>query len=382
MISRLGSLSGNIVQFCRFLRTKDYTVGTEEEISSLKALEYIDFTNPDEFLLAMKATLCKSKKQLNEFDELFFTYWKELKKAVDSKRKEEKTPKKNTPGSSEQFKSLSSWLKGSLNNEAIETASYSSFESLSKKDFSTVPDDEIDELMKLLKSLSRQLAARAKRRYEKTANRNFPDIRLTLRKNLRRGGELIDIVYRKPKKNRVKIIILCDVSRSMELYSAFLLQFMYAFQKVYSRVESFAFSTSLKRITSMMKEYNFRDVLESLSNESSGWNGGTRIGESLETFSREYAEKLLDRKTIVIILSDGWDTGDSEMLSRNMENIHNRAGKLIWLNPLAGYEAFQPEVTGIKTAMPYIDVFAPAHNASSLRKIFQVGFANMKNLSV
>ena len=378
MISRLGSISANIVQFCRFLRTRGYTIGTEEEITSLNALHHIDLANPDEFLLAMKATLCKSKKQLNEFDELFFTYWKELKKAVDSKLKEEKTLKKNAASPNEQFKSLSSWLKGNQNNETLETASYSSFESLSRKDFSTVPDDEIDELMKCMKSLSRQLAARVKRRYEKTSNRNLPDLRLTLRKNLRRGGELMDIVYRKPKKNRVKIVILCDVSRSMELYSAFLLQFMYAFQKVYSRVETFAFSTSLVRITSMMKENNFRDVLEILSKESSGWHGGTRIGESLETFSREYAEKLLDRKTIVIILSDGWDTGDIEMLRRNMENIHNRAAKLIWLNPLAGYEAFQPDVSGIKAAMPYIDVFAPEHNAASLRKIFQLGVANLK----
>ena len=159
MISRLGSISANIVQFCRFLRTRGYTIGTEEEITSLNALHHIDLANPDEFLLAMKATLCKSKKQLNEFDELFFTYWKELKKAVDSKLKEEKTLKKNAASPNEQFKSLSSWLKGNQNNETLETASYSSFESLSRKDFSTVPDDEIDELMKCMKSLSRQLAA-------------------------------------------------------------------------------------------------------------------------------------------------------------------------------------------------------------------------------
>jgi uncharacterized protein with von Willebrand factor type A (vWA) domain len=179
----------------------------------------------------------------------------------------------------------------------------------------------------------------------------------------------MDIVYRQAKKKKVKTVILCDVSRSMELYSVFLLQFMYAFQQVFTRVETFAFSTSLKRITSLMKENNFRDAVELLGKDNSGWNGGTRIGKCLDEFVREYAEKLLDRKTIVIILSDGWDTGDIEMLGRNMENIHSRVAKLIWLNPLAGYKDYQPLVAGMKTALPFIDVFAPAHNAASLRQL-------------
>ncbi len=155
----------------------------------------------------------------------------------------------------------------------------------------------------------------------------------------------------------------------MELYSAFLIQFMYAFQHVFNRVETFAFSTSLKRITPLLKENNFRDAMELLGHQSSGWSGGTRIGECLEEFTNEYADKLLNRKTIVIILSDGWDTGDIEMLEKNMENIHTRSAKLIWLNPLAGYEAFQPQVAGMQAALPFIDVFAPAHNMESLRKL-------------
>jgi uncharacterized protein with von Willebrand factor type A (vWA) domain len=155
----------------------------------------------------------------------------------------------------------------------------------------------------------------------------------------------------------------------MELYSAFLIQFMYAFQQVFSRVETFVFSTSLKRITSLLKENNFRDAMEMLGLHSSGWSGGTRIGECLEEFSNEYANKLLDRKTIVIILSDGWDTGNPDMLQKNMENIHARAAKVIWLNPLAGYDAYQPKVAGMQVALPFIDVFAPVHNLESLRKL-------------
>jgi len=186
---------------------------------------------------------------------------------------------------------------------------------------------------------------------------------------MRCGGELIDIVHHKPQKNRVKLVLLCDVSRSMELYAAFLLQFMYAFQQVYRRMETFVFSTSLQRITPLLKQKNFREALHLLGSEQSGWSSGTRIGESLETFVKDYAKNMIDSKTIVIILSDGWDTGNLESLKNSMAYLHNKSKKLIWLNPLAGYPGFQPDVAGMKTAMDYIDVFAPVHNAESFRRL-------------
>jgi uncharacterized protein with von Willebrand factor type A (vWA) domain len=368
MIQRQGSISDNIVLFCRFLRGKGFTVSTEEEATALNALQFIELSQAENFQLALKASLCRSKKQLDVFNELFSSFWKELNKSVDAKIREEKT-KKPAVSPEQQFKSLNAWLNGNRNEETEETAAYSWHENLMQKDFSAVPQDELEELMQCLRSLSKQLAARANRRYKNAKAQQLPDLRQTLRKNLRRGGELLDIVYRQPKKNRVKLVILCDVSRSMELYSAFMLQFMYAFQQVFSRLETFVFSTSLKRITSLLKENNFHEAMEKLGQENSGWSGGTRIGECLEEFSNEFADNLLNRKTIVIILSDGWDTGDADLLRKNMENIHSRSSKLIWLNPLAGYHAYMPETTGMQTAMPYIDVFAPVHNAASLRKI-------------
>jgi uncharacterized protein with von Willebrand factor type A (vWA) domain len=176
-------------------------------------------------------------------------------------------------------------------------------------------------------------------------------------------------MHRRPKRNRVKLLMLCDVSKSMELYAAFLLQFMYAFQQVYQRMETFIFSTSLQRITPMLKQKHFGEALKLLSTENEGWHSGTRIGESLNTFVNEYSNKLIDSKTIVIILSDGWDTGNIDMLKKSMHLIHNRAKKLIWLNPQAGYAAYRPEVAGMKAAMPYIDVFAPVYNIETLRRL-------------
>ena len=369
MITRLTSLSKNIVQFCRFLRGKGFSIGVEEETITLQALQYIDYSNHKDFYQLLKAILCKSKSQLNGFDNLFYEYWKQLDKAIDSKAKENAPNKKPPAPQHAQFKSLKAWLHGNKNDDTEETAMYSLHESLLQKDFSAVPDDEVDELMQSIKALSRRLAARSNRRYEFSNKIDLPDLRKTLRKNMRRGGELLDIIHRKPKRNRVKLLMLCDVSKSMELYTAFLVQFLYAFQQVYNRMDTFVFSTSLQRITPLLKHKNFNDALNVLGREKSGWNGGTRIGESLDQFVNAYGRELLTSKTIVIILSDGWDIGEMNILAKNMEIISSRAKKVIWLNPLAGYEAYSPEVSGMKTAMPYIDVFAPVHNAESLRML-------------
>ena len=119
----------------------------------------------------------------------------------------------------------------------------------------------------------------------------------------------------------------------------------------------------------MLKQKYFQETLDLLSNQHEGWNSGTRIGESLHSFITSYGNKLIDSKTIVIILSDGWDTGNIELLKESMHQIHTKAKKLIWLNPLAGYAAYKPEVAGMKAAMPYVDVFAPVYNIASLRSL-------------
>ena len=179
----------------------------------------------------------------------------------------------------------------------------------------------------------------------------------------------MEIAFRKPKRNRTKLVIICDTSRSMELYAAFLLQFMYAFQHVYSRVETFAFSTSLQHITNLLKQNDFYAAMRVLSAQNEGWSGGTRIGKSLAEFVKNHATKALDKKTIVIIMSDGWDTGDLDLLHQSMETMHSRCKKLIWLNPLAGYADYKPHVAGMRTALPFTDIFAAVHNAESLKSL-------------
>ena len=367
MILQRTSLSENIVQFCRYLRHKGFVIGIEEEAVALQALEFIEYTDPGTFRTALKATLCRSKSHTEEFDLHFNEYWRKLGKALDAKMTYErsKTPSLQTTS----FKSLKTWLHGNRNESTEEIATYSLYENLSQKDFATIPRDNVDELMQILKALAKRLAAKKNRRFKFTHKIEIPDLRQTLRRNLRRGGELLEIIHRKPKRNRMKTVLLCDVSKSMELYTVFFLQFMYAFQQVNREMETFSFGTALKRLTPFLRGKNFVEALRLLSAENSDWMGGTRIGESLNTFVTKYSKDCLDSRTIVIILSDGWDVGDQGILERSMRLLHKKAKKIIWLNPLAGYESYRTEVAGMQTAIPYIDVFASAHNVDSLRRL-------------
>ncbi|HSI77318.1 MAG TPA: VWA domain-containing protein [Lunatimonas sp.] len=368
MILRQTSLSKNIVQFCRFLRQKSFALSAEDEATALKALEFIDYSERAVFTLALKSILCKSPKELQDFDRLFNEYWSELDKAMDSKVKTDTNPVK-TPGSTESsFKSLKSWLNGNRDNEQEETASYSAGENLSQKDFSAVPVDELDDLMKSIKALSKRFAVHLNRRYTHSSKEHLLDLRRTLRKNMRHGGDLFEIAYKKPKRKKTKLLLLCDVSKSMDLYVSFLLQFMYAFQRAFGRIETFAFSTSLENITHILKQNDFSDSLRSLGARNNNWSGGTKIGECLNDLVRKYS-RLLTKRTIVIIFSDGWDTGEIPLLRESMETIHHRSKKVIWLNPLAGYASYRPEVAGMQAALPFVDVFAPVHNLESLRKL-------------
>jgi uncharacterized protein len=369
VIARQTSLSANIVAFCRFLRQKGFALSAEEEADALQALEWIDYENRAVFRAALRTVLCRNRSNLEVFDALFEQYWKELAKAVDSKTARQERPAPQPGPRRDAFKALKSWLNGNPETEEEKTAYYGLAENLSRRDFSAVPDEDLDDLMRALRALSRSLAAQLSRRRQATRRHRAPDLRRTLRANLRRGGELLDIAWSKPKRNRAKLVVLCDVSQSMELYTAFLLQFLYAFQQVFSRVETFSFSTDLQRITPLLRERNFDEALQSLSARAAGWSGGTKIGRAFHDFMEEYASRMLDARTTVLILSDGLDAGDTDLLSEALAAIRARCRRVIWLNPLAGYPEYRPDAAGMQAAWPHIDVFGAGHSLEGLRAL-------------
>ncbi len=372
LIQRRTELSANLVAFFRYLRKHGFTLGPAEQADALRAVEVLDpFQDPGTFRAALRATLARTLRDLRRFDDLYDQYFRELRRAVESKGKKTATPSLKPKPRDEPPKipSLKDWLNGNRHTDEEELASYSPGEVLARKDFSGIQFEEKEELLRLIKRLARSLALKQGRRRMRSRQGNRLDLRGTLRQNMRRGGELIDLRWTSPRPRRQQVILLCDVSRSMDLYSRFLIQFAYAFQQAYQRIEVFAFSTSLRRISPQLKGPDFDKALDELSTAVPGWSGGTRIGESLDAFVRDYGRRLLHRQSLVILLSDGLDTGDTDLLKESMRRMHKKAGKVVWLNPLAGRQGYQPATKGMRAALPFIDVFASAHNVESLRKL-------------
>lgn len=370
-IQRHTSLSAHVVAFCRYLRGHGFTIGPAEESLALQSLQHLSaFRDNDTFRLCLRATLARSKTQQQRFDELFPTYFKELEKAVDAKKKEGGQSKKQQQKQPKapDLQALKDWLYRKPAEEEVALAAYSAQESLTEKDFSTFTDSELREIWSLVQQLARTLALRLSRRQERSRSRKQLDLRKIMRASLRRGGELFDLAYLAPKQQRHQLVLLCDVSKSMDLYSQFLIQFSYAFQQAYRRIETFVFSTQLERITPSLRSADYQAALESLSANQTNWSGGTRMGACFDDFYRNF-HQLLHPKTVLLILSDGMDTGEPELLEQAMSSIRKKTGRIIWLNPLAGRPGYEPTVRGMEVALPYVDVFASAHNLHSLRML-------------
>ncbi|MBI2461924.1 MAG: VWA domain-containing protein, partial [Candidatus Rokubacteria bacterium] len=230
----------------------------------------------------------------------------------------------------------------------------------------TFHPDQLDEVARLAARIARRLATRRSRRRRPARRGPEVDLRRTMRLALTRG-EPVELARREKKRQKTKVVVLCDVSGSMDLYSRFLLQFLYALQNQFARMETFVFATTLSRITDELRGQPYRVALERLGRVRD-WSGGTKIGDSLQAFDAGW-RWLLDRRTVVVILSDGWDTGEPELLAEALRRIRRRAARLIWLNPLLGNLDYQPLTQGMAAALPHLDLFAPAHNLESLRAL-------------
>jgi uncharacterized protein with von Willebrand factor type A (vWA) domain len=245
-------------------------------------------------------------------------------------------------------------------------AGASPLERLSKADFSTLPQQDMAALEQISLRLFQQMSRRLSRRRRSGTSRGLVDLRRTIRRNISRGGELINLLFRERSPRPHRLVTLLDISGSMSRYSPFLLKFLYALQKQFRQVDTFLFSTSLVEVTHLFRGARLEDSLQALSDLPAGWSGGTSIGGSLREFNQIQRSKLRSSDTLFMILSDGWDTGDPGILAAELATVKRRVRKIIWLNPLLGLEDYQPITGGMSAALPHIDVFASAHNLESL----------------
>lgn len=369
LLTRKTSLPEHIIQFIRFLRTRKYTVAAHEELEILSVLEQGIPPSSGYQKLLFKSILVKNRKQFLTFDNIYDDYWDQLARAEDGKIKTEKK-ETSIPKPSRQksdLKALKKWLYNGTQSEELEVAAYSSLEAISRQDFSSFKTDEHKDLIDVIRLLARKMSNKKSRRYIRSNAKRNLDVKSTIRHAMRKGLDVQSFKYRKKQIKKLNLILICDVSKSMELYSKFLIEFMYGFNQVSLNIKTFVFSTRLISLTSTLAEGNFDKVLSNLSEQVPYWSSGTKIGESLTQFKNNYGDKLLSRKSVIFILSDGWDTGNTDDLERTMQFLKNKSNRLIWMNPLAGRPDFKVETKAMKMAYPYIDLFTSAHNLDSLK---------------
>lgn len=374
LIKRQTSLSANLVGFCQYLRRHGFYIGPAEIADALKALEIEGALHDIEsFQLVLASILVKQYQQREKFAELFQTYWKELDKAVDSKIKEDPASKPQQKTSKkEAFHALKDWLYGNqAQEEKQQLNTYSKAETFNTRSFTTFSEEEMEDVVRVIKLIAKRLAKKRSRRKQKAKRGASLDVKRTFRLNLRRGGEIMDLAYYEAKPSKWKLVLLCDVSQSMELYSRFLIQFIYAFQSTFINIETFVFSTKITRVTEELKDKKVEQALQGVSAKVTHWSGGTRIGAAFQEFIDDYGRRLVDSKTFLIVLSDGWDVGEVDRLTTAMDYLHRKAHRIIWLNPLMGNPNYKPEVKGMQAALPYIDVLSSAHNLDSLRRLLK-----------
>ena len=372
-------LTTAVLRFGHMLRAAGLPLTIGEMMDGVRALEAVDLLDRRDVYLALRTTLVARHEEFPAFDRCFEAFWRfqadegqgldGLTTAAEAAIPEEHAGNRGAEAAAQKKVSvaLEGWEEQAEDDgEPLEVPGVSDKEILMDQDFSAFPVEDLDEVARLTILIAKRLARRISRRKRPTRRGGVIDLRRSIRANLMKG-EIIELRRRERRRRKVRLVLLCDVSGSMDLYSRFLLQFLYALQNVFGRVETFTFSTRLTRVTEHLKGASYRQALAKLT-EVRDFSGGTRIGESLQEFNARWGH-LVDRHTIVLLLSDGWDTGEPELLANEMLAIKRKAGRLIWLNPLLGNPSYEPLTRGMAAALPLVDHFAAAHNLASLRDL-------------
>jgi uncharacterized protein len=372
-------LTRAMLAFGGMLRASGLPVTTSAVMDAVRALEAVDLMDRAEVYLTLRAVLMSRIEEQPVFDRCFEAFWKfhaeegqgldGLVATVQPMRQDDEpdTGAVETAREKQAQIALDEWEEGEgSDDEPVEVPGLSDREALMEQDFSTFPAEQLDEVARLTVQIAKRLARRVSRRRKPTRRGGTIDLRRSMRANLMKG-EIIELRRRARRRRKVRLVLLCDVSGSMDLYSRFLLQFLYALQNVFGRVETFTFATRLTRVSDLLRGPSYKRALRRLT-EVRDWSGGTRIGESIREFNQTWG-RLVDRRTIVLVLSDGWDTGEPEVLAKEMLTLKRRAARVIWLNPLLGNPSYEPLTRGMAAALPLVDHFAAAHNLASLREL-------------
>ena len=365
--------------FMGTLRDNGFTLGLAETRDALRILASPAAARPSALKPALRALCSATHSDWQRFDEIFEAYWRGrgLRRTTQlsgAPSEHLKPQRRLGEPAGESGAGMADHVQRRDGPEAENPADgrgrkggASRAENLAATDVRhiAVPEDTAA-AYELAERLARSMRARLVRRQQARRGGRRLDLRRTIHRSISHGGTPLELVWRRRKPKPLRLVILLDASGSMSLYTAFFLRFVHGVVDAFREAEVFVFHTRLAHVSDSLRDRDAARAIDRMSLMAQGIGGGTRIGESLATFNRWHGARVINSRTAVMIVSDGYDTGEPATLAEEMRRLRRRCRRIIWLNPLIGWEDYAPEARGMQAALPYVDLFAPAHSLESL----------------
>jgi uncharacterized protein with von Willebrand factor type A (vWA) domain len=357
-----------VVTFGRCLREAGLEVGPGRLGDALTGLAEVDVGNPQDVYWTLRTTLVTKAEEIDAFDRAFQAWFMRMPTAAEGRRAEP-PPKRRAL---EQRARGETREEGGEDHDEPTEIGWSAHEILRHKDFASMTPEEFAELRVLVRDLASRRPQRSSRRLRPHRRGRVVDLRRLARRSLATGGDPIERAFRRRADVPRKLVVLCDVSGSMEKYTRPLLLFLHAVVGSGSGVEVFAFGTRLTRLTRELRTRDPEKALAGAADRVVDWAAGTRIGGALKAYNDLWGRRALTRGAVVVIVSDGWERDDPQLVTREMARLSRAAYAVVWVNPLKGHPDYQPLAGGMRAALPYVDRFLSGHNLASLEELADV----------
>lgn len=374
--------------FVRSLRANGFTIGLAESHDALRIFCAIEPANKTMLQEALRALFASRRSDWEKFDAIFNAFWfghgSKGTIRFEDRRGAAPQPPSRAAANDQSLASRGAERRENDHKADRESVDRSDAEksekeqwggatsqdSLSKTDFRHILDQEqLQRAYALAQRLAMKMRTRLTRRDRAAQRGRRLDFRRVIHKSIARGGTPVELVFRRRKTKPLRLVILLDASRSMSAYTAVFVRFMHGALAAFEYASTFLFHTRLVDVTGAMTEKDPQRAVDRFSLMTEGVGGGTRIGDCLATFNSRYAARTIRSRTAIMIISDGFETGEPEVLAREMSALRRRCRQIVWLNPMLGWNGYAPEAAGMKAALPFVDLFAPAHNLESLEAL-------------
>lgn len=351
-------LINKTLRLCRIAKDEKLNVTTARVLDIMRTLKSVDYLSEDEYRMALRINIAGSKEQEIKFDRIFNKYWHQIDPADGDYK----------PWHPELIKGDKQYGDNIAHEDMLaDIEEFGEQETSRRMNLLNRWDPNQPSLEDTIKNLARKLATRPSRRMQHSRMGRQIDMRRSVRKNIGHGMDMLELSRVKKRRRKTRIVMMCDVSGSMDAFNPFLLQIMLGLQQELKNSRTLVFSTNVTEITHMLRRGTVTNALKEVSDSVRHWSGGTDIGQALSIANRGVMNEGSSQSTVAIIISDGYDNGQVEKIETEMRALRRRVKTIVWINPMYGASSFEVRASGMKAALPYVDHFLPAFNAESLK---------------